>query len=171
MKKLVLVDGNSMIFKAYYATAYTGNLMIGPDGKATNAVHAMANMMFKLLRERKPDHLLVAFDAGKKTFRHDEMKDYKAGRSATPQELRDQFPVVKEMLKHMGIPMYELINYEADDIIGTLSCRGEKEGYKVEVFTSDKDMLQLIDTNTIVYLTHKGLSQLEPMTTATLYDK
>jgi DNA polymerase-1 len=168
MKKLVLIDGNSMIFKAYYATAYTGNLMIGPDGKATNAVQAMANMMFKVLKERKPDHILVAFDAGKQTVRHANMPTYKDGRSKTPTELKEQFPLVKEMLEGMGIPHYELEMYEADDIIGTLAKRGELQGYNVEVFTSDKDMLQLIDKQTTVYLTHKGISQLEAMDIAAL---
>lgn len=170
-KKLVLVDGNSMIYKAYFATSYTGKIMTSPTGVPTNAVYAMANMLNKVLKDRKPDHMLVAFDKGKKTVRHEYLEDYKAGRSETPQELRVQFPLVKQLVDLMGIKYYEIDGYEADDIIGTLARSAEKDGYTVEIFSSDNDLLQLVDNNTTVFLTHKGLTDLEAMNADKVFEK
>jgi len=173
MKKLILIDGNSMIFKAYYATAYAlkGKTMIAANGQPTNALRAMAYMVLRLIEERRPDCLLVAFDAGAKTFRHQKMAAYKAGRAQAPQDLKAQFPLVKEFLKLYGVPTYQLVDYEADDIIGTLAAKANKAQYQVEIFSSDKDLLQLVNPKTKVFLTHKGVSQLEEINFANFYQK
>ena len=144
MKNLILVDGNNLLFRSYYATAYNGNFMKNSKGFPTNALFGFTNMINKILEEEKPTHIIVAFDKGK-TFRHDKYKDYKAGRIEMPNELKQQFPVAKELLKKMGITYYEIENYEADDIIGTFAkfCEEDPQ-YTGTIISSDKDLLQLI---------------------------
>lgn len=150
MEKILLVDGNNLIFRSYYATAYTGVIMRNSKGFPTNALYGFINMMNKIIREEKPDYILVAFDKGK-TFRHDAYSEYKAGRSDTPDELKQQFPVAKEVLKAMGIKYYEMDNYEADDIIGTLSSIAHDDpNFTSEIISSDKDLLQLIEDDVVV---------------------
>ena len=150
MEKILLVDGNNLIFRSYYATAYTGVIMRNSKGFPTNALYGFINMMNKIIREEKPDYILVAFDKGK-TFRHDAYSEYKAGRSDTPDELKQQFPVAKEVLKAMGIKYHEMDNYEADDIIGTLSSIAHKDpNFDCEIISSDKDLLQLIEDDVVV---------------------
>lgn len=145
MEKILLVDGNNLVFRSYYATAYTGVIMRNSKGFPTNALYGFINMMNKIIREEKPDYILVAFDKGK-TFRHDAYSEYKAGRSDTPDELKQQFPVAKEVLKAMGIKYHEMDNYEADDIIGTLSHLAHVDpNFDCEIISSDKDLLQLIE--------------------------
>ena len=117
--RMVMVDGNNLLFRSYYATAYNGNFMKNSKGFPTNALFGFASMMNKIISEEKPTHIIVAFDKGK-TFRHEVYKDYKAGRLEMPNELRLQFPKAKELLNSMGIKYYEIDNYEADDIIGTV---------------------------------------------------
>ena len=141
-----MVDGNNLLFRSYYATAYSGNFMKNSKGFPTNALFGLANMMKKIISEEVPTHILVAFDKGK-TFRHDKYKDYKAGRLEMPNELGLQFPKAKELLDCMGIKHYEIDNYEADDIIGTVASICDKEGYKANIISSDKDLLQLISDN------------------------
>ena len=152
MKKIILVDGNNLLFRSYYATAYNGNFMKNSKGFATNALFGFVNMINKIVNEEKPEYIIVAFDKGK-TFRHDKYKDYKDGRQETPDELKQQFPVAKELLTYMGIKYYEIDNYEADDIIGTFSeyCNKDSE-YVGTIISSDKDLLQLISDDVDIKL-------------------
>ena len=150
MKKIVLIDGNNLVFRSYYATAYSGVIMRNSKGFPTNALYGFINMMNKIIREDKPEYILVAFDKGK-TFRHKEYDEYKAGRNDTPDELKQQFPVAKDVLNAMGIKYFEIDNYEADDIIGTLSSMAHKDSdFDCEIVSSDKDLLQLIEDDVIV---------------------
>lgn len=146
MERIVMVDGNNLLFRSYYATAYSGNFMKNSKGFPTNALFGFANMMNKIINEENPTHILVAFDKGK-TFRHDKYDFYKSGRLEMPNELKEQFPKVKEMLNAMGIKYYEIDNYEADDIIGTIAKICDNNNYKGLIISSDKDLLQLISEN------------------------
>ena len=139
MKKVILVDGNNLLFRSYYATAYSGNLMKNSKGFPTNGLFGFVNMMNKIIAEDKPEYILVAFDIGK-TFRHEKYKDYKGGRDETPLDLKRQFPVAKEILKAMNIKYLEVPNYEADDIIGTYAKMIEESNdYEGLIVSSDKD--------------------------------
>ncbi|AXK51379.1 DNA polymerase I [Spiroplasma alleghenense] len=161
-KKILLVDGNSLIFRAYFASAYTGNILRTKSGIPTNAVYSFVNMLSSLLNENDYYDVVVAFDKGKKTFRHDKMPDYKAGRSKTPDELVTQFPIVREFLQSANIAYFEIENIEADDIIGSISqiLFKDNEEYLVEILTSDKDMFQLINSNTKILIPKTGVSDL-----------
>lgn len=170
MEELILIDGNSLLFKAYYATTSMGNLMVNKDGIPTNAVFGFANMLQKIL-ERESAYIVVAFDYGKKTFRNDLLDEYKATRKETPDELKCQFAMVREFLKAYQIPYYELEGYEGDDLIGTLATLGEKEGLSVSIFTGDKDAFQLVSSQTTVYRTVKGVTQLDVYTPEFLMEK
>ena len=152
MKKIILVDGNNLLFRSYYATAYNGNFMNNSKGFPTNALFGFTNMINKIVKEEQPEYIIVAFDKGK-TFRHAEYEEYKSGRTAMPEELKKQFPVAKEMLTLMGIKYYEIDNYEADDIIGTFSeyCNKDSE-YTGTIVSSDKDLLQLISSDVDIKL-------------------
>ena len=164
MKKVLLIDGNSLLFRAYYATSYTGNIMHTKDGVYTNAIFAFSNMINKVQEISKPDYALVAFDARGKTFRHKEYEDYKAGRKPAPEELIMQFPLAREMIEKMGIKWFELEGYEADDIVGTLAKEASKKGYKVDVFSSDRDLLQLVDENISLNVPKKGITEIDIVT-------
>jgi DNA polymerase-1 len=163
MNKIVLVDGNNLMFRSYFATAYTGNLMKNSKGQVTNALYGFANMINKILKEEEPSYMAVAFDIGK-TFRHEVYKDYKAGRQKTPEELKSQMPIAKEMLTAMGIKYLELDGYEADDIIGTLSERANQDPeWDALLVTSDHDYLQLItDVTTVKMLRPKDYIKYTP---------
>ena len=143
MEKIILVDGNNLLFRSYYATAYNGNFMKNSKGFPTNALFGFSNMINKIILEEKPTYILVAFDKGK-TFRHEKYSEYKAGRIEMPDELRLQFPIAKKLLELMGIKYYEIENYEADDIIGTFSKFCDNTKYTGTIISSDKDLLQLI---------------------------
>lgn len=143
MEKIILVDGNNLLFRSYYATAYNGNFMKNSKGFPTNALFGFSNMINKIILEEKPTYILVAFDKGK-TFRHEKYNEYKAGRIEMPDELRLQFPIAKKLLELMGIKYYEIENYEADDIIGTFSKFCDNTKYTGTIISSDKDLLQLI---------------------------
>ena len=143
MKKVVLIDGNNLIFRSYYATAYRGEILTNSKGLPTNAVYAYIQMLLKIIAEEKPSHIMVAFDKGK-TFRHESYDDYKGGRNETPKELKEQIPYAKKVTRAMGITVEEIENYEADDIIGTYSKKIDEE---VLVVSSDRDLLQLISPN------------------------
>ena len=152
MKKIVLVDGNNLLFRSFYATAYQGNIMKNSKGFPTNALYGFINMMNKIIKEEKPSYLLVAFDKGK-TFRHDKYDDYKAGRMAMPDELKLQFPKAKDVLDAMGIKHFEIDNYEADDIVGTLAKLVDIDNdFIATIVSSDKDLLQLISPDVVVKL-------------------
>ena len=152
MKRIVLVDGNNLLFRSYYATAYTGNIMRNSKGFPTNGLYGFVNMINKILNDEKPEYMMVAFDVGK-TFRHEKYTDYKGGRNETPDDLKCQFPIAKEILKAMNIKSLELEGYEADDIIGTLAKMiDDEEGYEGLIVSSDKDLLQLISDKVTVKL-------------------
>lgn len=152
MKKIILVDGNNLLFRSYYATSYSGVIMRNSKGFPTNALYGFINMMNKIIEEEKPNYILVAFDKGK-TFRHEKYKDYKAGRREIPEELKLQFPKAKEILDTMGIKHFEIDNYEADDIIGTLAkIVDEEDEFIATIISSDKDLLQLISKEVEVKL-------------------
>ncbi len=165
--KLLLIDGNSVLFRAFYATSY-GNIMKTSKGVYTNAVYAFANMLNKAIKTIKPDYCAVAFDKGKHTFRHDIAPDYKAGRKETPEELIMQFPLVRDMLKAYNIPYLEYDTIEADDIIGSLAKKYDMETC---ILSSDRDMLQLIDDTTSVYVMRKGMSDIAKMDETALKDE
>ena len=148
MKKIVLVDGNNLLFRSYFATAYTGNVMKNSKGFPTNALYGFINMINKILEEEKPEYMAVAFDIGK-NFRKAKYDFYKEGRNKTPQDLIDQMPIARDILKAMGIKYFELEPYEADDIIGTISKMTEEDpdAYTL-IVSSDKDLLQLVSDET-----------------------
>ena len=156
MEKVLLVDGNNILFRSYYATAYNGNVMKNSKGFPTNALYGFVNMMNKIIEEEKPTYIMVAFDKGK-TFRHEKYTDYKGGRMATPDELKEQFPISRELCKAMGIACYEIDNYEADDIIGTFAekCNNNSD-FDAVIVSSDKDLLQLITDEVEVKLLKSG---------------
>lgn len=144
MKKVVLIDGNNLIFRSYYATAYNGNLMKNSKGQPTNALFGFVNMINKIINEEKPEYILVAFDKGK-NFRHKMYDGYKDGRIDTPQDLLYQFPYAKKILDALGIKHFDIDDYEADDIIGTVAKLIDKTcDYQGLIISSDKDLLQLI---------------------------
>lgn len=152
MNKIILVDGNNLLFRSFYATAYQGVIMKNSKGFPTNALYGFINMMHKIIEEEAPSYIMVAFDKGK-TFRHDKYVDYKAGRSEMPDELRLQFPKAKEVLEALGIKYFEIDNYEADDIIGTLSLEVEnRDDFIATIISSDKDLLQLVSDKVVMKL-------------------
>ncbi|PZT51932.1 DNA polymerase I [Paenibacillus silvae] len=157
MDKLILIDGNSIIYRAFFAMPPLTN----SKGLHTNAVYGFTTMLLRLLEEHKPTHVMVAFDAGKVTFRHEGYQDYKGGREKTPPELSEQFPLLKELLQGLGIAQFELAGYEADDIIGTLTKRADDAGRQVLVVSGDKDMLQLASDHVHIGLTRKGVTEIE----------
>ncbi len=155
MKRLIMIDGNNLLFRSYYATAYSGNFMKNSKNFPTNAIYGLVNMINKILEEEKPNYVIVAFDRGK-TFRHEKYENYKGGRIETPDELKKQFPIAKEVISAMGLKWYDIDNYEADDIIGTFSTYCDKEDIKGTIISSDKDLLQLINEDVDVKLLKSG---------------
>ena len=166
MSRIVIIDGNSLLFRAYYATAYPGvEIMRSQDGTPTNAIFAFSNMLNKILADLKEgESIFVAFDAGKHNFRHDQLETYKANRKPAPEDLVKQFPLVREFLKALNIYQFEEVGFEGDDIAGTVAKLAEKEGYKVNLFTSDRDFLQLVTDNITVNILKTGLSNVLEMT-------
>lgn len=164
MAKVYIIDGNSLLFRAYYATAYRQNeaLMRTKDGIPTNALFAFGNMINKILNSLKDgEHIFVAFDTGKATFRKEEFEDYKAQRKPVDEQLIIQMPLARQLLTSLGIYVYEEDGYEADDLCGTLAKIASKEKHQVVIYTSDRDFLQLIDKNISVHLLKTGLSNIE----------
>lgn len=144
MKRVILVDGNNLMFRSYYATAYSGNIMKNSKGFPTNALYGFVSMINKIINEEKPEYIAVAFDIGK-NFRKEKYDFYKEGRSATPDELKQQMPVARDILTAMGIKYLELAPYEADDIIGTLAKWADEDPeVYATIVSSDRDLLQLI---------------------------
>lgn len=167
MNKLVLIDGNSLSFRAFYALPLLSN----KAGIHTNAVYGFAMLLEKILKEEKPDHFLVAFDAGKTTFRHEKYSEYKGGRQKTPPELSEQFPYIRQLLDAYHIKRYELDNYEADDIIGTLSKEADKAGFQTIIITGDRDLTQLATDNVTIYYTKKGVTDVDHYTPEFISEK
>ena len=166
MPKITIIDGNSLLFRAYFATAYPGvEIMRTQDGTPTNAIFAFSSMINKILSNLKNDEgIMVAFDAGKDTFRKEQLESYKANRKPTPQELVTQFPIARDFLRSLGIFQFEQHGFEGDDIAGTVAKLAEKEGYQVTIYTSDRDFLQLVDSKITVNIIRKGLSDIVEMT-------
>ena len=166
MSKIVIIDGNSLLFRAYYATAYGGQeIMRSHDGTPTNAIFAFSNMINKILSDLKEGEcLFVAFDAGKHNFRHDQLESYKANRKPAPEDLVKQFPLVREFLNALEIYQFEEVGFEGDDIAGTVARLAEKEGYDVTLYTSDRDFLQLVTNKITVNILKTGLSNVVQMT-------
>lgn len=168
MKKLLLIDGNSVLFRTYYSTIYT-NPMTTSTGVPTNAVFGFISLINKAISMVRPDAIMVAWDAGKKTFRHDKMSEYKGTRKELDQELIAQFPIAREYLDTANICRYEQEGYEADDIIGSMAKNNPD--YQTTILTSDKDLLQLVDPTTNVILMKKGLASFDVMDEAAIYEK
>lgn len=162
--KLLLIDGNSIAFRSFFALHNSLEKFKNPDGLHTNAIFGFNKMLDSILKQYQPTTALVAFDAGKTTFRTEMYDDYKGGRSKTPPELSEQMPYIKQLLTGYGIKTYELPNYEADDIIGTLSLAAERDDYEVVVVTGDRDLTQLSSAETTVAVTKKGVSEVEEYT-------
>ena len=157
MKKLILIDGNSLLFRAYFAM----RPMVTSKGMHTQGVFAFVNMLGKILNDYDPSHIAVAFDLKGGTFRHDVYKEYKAGRLKTPPELLSQIPVLHDVLEAMNIAVLEVPQYEADDIIGTVAARAEKDGLDTLVISGDKDELQLVGPHVNVLINKRGMSDFD----------
>ena len=166
MAKLTIIDGNSLLFRAYFATAYPGvEIMRNQDGIPTNAIFAFSNMMNKIISSLKDgEGIIVAFDAAKHNFRHDALETYKANRKPAPEDLVTQFPIARDFLKNFGVFQFEQEGFEGDDIAGTVAKLAEKNGYDVTIYTSDRDFLQLVSDKVTVNVIRKGLSDVVPMT-------
>ena len=154
-KKLVLIDGNALLYRAFYALPPLTN----SKGTPTGAVYGFTRMLMKLLQERQPQYIACAFDKGKKTFRHRKFEDYKANRPSMPEELVMQIPLVKEVLEAFRIPIFEDEEYEADDLLGTLAKKGEEKGLRVEILTGDKDVFQIISPSIYILRPKKGITE------------
>lgn len=167
MSKIIVIDGNSLLFRSYYATYNPDpdKIMKNHDNIPTNALFAFSNMISNLLKElKKGDGIFVAFDAGKHTFRHKKFAEYKANRPPCPENLLIQMPIAREFLNSLNIKYYEDENIEADDIAGNIAKKAETLGYSVDIYTSDKDYLQLIDDKITIKLIKKGLKDIKNMT-------
>ncbi|HEM3677994.1 TPA: DNA polymerase I [Streptococcus suis] len=171
--KLLLIDGSSVAFRAFFALYHQIDRFKSPTGLHTNAIYGFHLMLDHMMKRIEPTHILVAFDAGKTTFRTEMFADYKAGRAKTPDEFREQFPFIRQMLDAMGIKHYELSQYEADDIIGTLDKMAERTDipFDVTIVSGDKDLIQLTDENTVVEISKKGVAEFEEFTPAYLMEK
>lgn len=163
MDKLVLIDGNAIVHRAYHALPKT---MTNRKGQMTNAIYGFTTTIIKVLEDLKPEYLATSFDLAGPTFRHEQYKEYKATRVKADQELYDQIPKIKELVGLMDIPIYEHQGFEADDCIGTIvskveSRKSKAEGIEIYIVSGDKDIYQLINGNVKVYSLRKGLSQLQ----------
>ena len=168
MKKLLLIDGNSMLFRAYFATAY-GRPMSTSSGIPTNAIFGFASMLHKALEVIAPDFVVVAFDHDKKNFRREIYPEYKGTRQKTPDNLVAQFPIIREYLDAIDMTQYEQHGIEADDIIGSLAK--QKTDYDINVLTSDRDLLQIVDDRIKVWLMVKGITEMDLMDPQAIMDK
>ncbi len=166
--KLIVIDGNGIAYRAFFALPLLSN----SKGLHTNAVYGFTTMLLKLMEDYEPSHFLVAFDAGKQTFRHEGYAQYKGTREKTPPELSEQFPLLRELIASFGIKQFELDGFEADDIIGTVTkLVDESEEYEAIVVTGDKDMLQLASDKVNIALTRKGISEIEMFDPAHIQEK
>ena len=161
MKKLILIDGNSLLFRAYFAM----RPMVTSKGLHTQGIFAFINMLNKIIKDYEPDYMAVAFDMKEKTFRHERYEAYKAGRQQTPIELLSEIPWMHKVLEAMNIAVLEKPGFEADDIIGTLASKGSEEGLRTLVISGDKDELQLVAPNVSVLINKRGMSEFD------LYDE
>ncbi|NLW16776.1 MAG: DNA polymerase I, partial [Firmicutes bacterium] len=156
-QRLFLLDGHSLAFRAFFALP----LLSTASGRFTNATYGFAMMLTRLLEDNEPDYIAVAFDAGKPTERLKLYADYKGTRDKTPGEMAEQIPYIKEILAAYNIPMLELPGYEADDIIGTLAKQATAAGLETVIVTGDRDTLQLVSETVTVWLTRRGITDVE----------
>ncbi|MGE7113297.1 DNA polymerase I [Lysinibacillus sp. NPDC047702] len=166
-EKLLLLDGNSLAYRAFFALP----LLTNDSGIHTNAVYGFTTMLQRILEEEQPTKILVAFDAGKTTFRHETFTEYKGGRQKTPPELSEQFPYLRKLIDAYGIKQYELELYEADDIIGTLAKEASSQDINVIIVSGDRDLTQLASEQVTVYITKKGITEIEKNTPAFIEEK
>ena len=167
MEKLVLIDGNSLSFRAFFALP----LLTNKAGVYTNAIYGFTMILDKIIKEEQPTHFMVAFDAGKTTFRNNMYSEYKGGREKTPDELRSQLPYIRQLVESYNIKHYELENYEADDIIGTLSKQADNQNLKTIILTGDRDLTQLASENVTIYYTKKGVTDIDHYTPEFIAEK
>lgn len=166
-EKLLLIDGNSILYRAFFALPPLSN----KSGLATNAVYGFTLMLLRLLEDEKPTHLAVAFDKSKETFRHDLFADYKGTREKAPDDLAEQFSLVRALVQAFAIPMIEVERYEADDIIGTLARKADEQGLETHIVTGDKDLLQLVSENVHAILTRRGITEVDHYDVAAIRDR
>jgi DNA polymerase-1 len=166
-KKLVIIDGYSLLFRAFYGTRY----MSTSDGRPTNALFGLVSMLFVLFEREKPDCIVVAFDAPGKTFRDEAYEEYKGTRSETPDDLKQQLPIARDLIAALGIPSIELQGYEADDVIGAISLDAEKRGYETIIVSGDLDQLQLVDDAVRVMTTRRGVSDVVIYDVAAVHER
>ncbi len=157
MKKLLLIDGSNLIFRAYYATE--ANPIKNLDGVYVNAVYTLISMIDKLIKDEKPTHVYIAMDSGSETFRHKLYEGYKGTRVSAPEKLKYQFPIIKEYFSSLGVEYGEEVSYEADDLIASYANIAKNEGYLVKVVSGDKDLLQLVDDNVEVFSPKNGFAK------------
>ena len=160
MEKLVLIDGNSIINRAFYGVM-NNRLLMTEDGTYTNAIYGFLAILFKITEDINPEYLVVAFDLKAPTFRHKMYEGYKANRKGMPNELAMQMPILKDILRAMNIKVIEKEGYEADDILGTLAKWGQKENLDVTILTGDRDSFQLVDKNIRVRIPHTSQGKTE----------
>ena len=168
-EKILLIDGHSILNRAFYGLPDLTNA----EGKHTGAVYGFLNILFRILEEEKPQYLTVAFDLHEPTFRHKMYEAYKGTRKPMPEELREQVPLMKEMLTAMGIKIVSKAGYEADDLLGTLAVRSEKEGMDVTILSGDRDLLQLATEKVMIRLpkTSRGKTTIENFHAAEVLEK
>src|SRR5919205_4676976 len=152
---LVLIDGHSLVYRAYFSHPF----LTGRDGQLVNAAYGFTSMMLLAFSQIHPDYALASFDLGGRTFRHEEMAQYKANRKPTPQELRDQLPMTRDIVRAFGLPIYEMAGVEADDVIGSLVMQAQAKGLHSTILTGDLDALQLVNDQVFVLTSKRGVSE------------
>ena len=170
--KILIIDGNSLFFRSYYATSYPEeNIMRTSNGIAINAVYTFTKLIHSIVRQTTPSHLFIAFDKGSKTKRHQKYKEYKGKRSKTPEELISQISIVQELLTLLEICWYQCDDWEADDILATIAKKESAKNNEVLIMSSDRDLLQLVDENTSFLINKKGVSNIEVLNYENFYEK
>jgi DNA polymerase I len=168
-KKLLLIDGHSMAYRAFYALPVDN--FKSSSGQPTNAIYGFASMIINLIKEEKPTHIAVAFDVSRKTFRTEKFPEYKAQRASTPDEFRSQLSHINELITGFGIKYFAIEGYEADDLIATLAKSAEREGFSVAICTGDRDSFQLVNKQTTVLYPKKGVTEMSRMTPDAVFEK
>jgi DNA polymerase-1 len=170
MKKALVIDGNSMVYRMFYASLNQLEYYKARNLQPANAIKLFLLVLLKILTQTKYDYALVAFDHQKKTLRHNEFAEYKAGRKPMPEDLFVQLPVLKELIEDLGVHVLSMEGIEADDIIGSYAKKNNKNGVEVDIFSSDKDMLQLVNELTVVNLMKTGISDIRKVSLETFKD-
>jgi DNA polymerase-1 len=169
LKRLLLIDGHSMAYRAYYALPVEN--FKTSSGQPTNAIYGFASMLINLIKEEQPTHIAVAFDVSRRTFRTEKFSEYKANRASTPDEFRSQLSHINEMIDSFGIKHFELEGFEADDIIATLAKEAERKGFQTLICTGDRDSFQLVNKQTTVLYPKKGVTEMSRMTPDAVLEK